>query len=62
MSAIYRGKLLEKLIKKYAWHGVKGEGVSFLADHYRGAYGGVDDDAFTDEEWTEIRLIVGEEE
>jgi hypothetical protein len=53
-----RVTLLETLIRKYAYHVGCCEGVSFLEQHYRGAYGAGSD--FTTEEWDEVRRIAGE--
>jgi hypothetical protein len=49
-----RIELLERLIEKYAAHVEKYAGVYFLEDRHRG-------DSFTDEEWTEIRLLAKED-
>ena len=54
---------LETLIKKYAVHVGNCEGVSYLENRYRGAFGGSEDrDLFTDREWMDIRRIAGETE
>ncbi len=52
--------LLERLIEKYAQHVGNCEGVCYLEDHYRDAWG--PNGQWTDEEWTEIRRIAGETE
>jgi len=57
-----RVRLLETLIKKYATHVGACEGVSFLEERYSSPLGGTHEDAFTAEEWAEIRRIAGETE